>query len=209
MLAMIFVKRHAGIGDPSVGLQAGRIFAGTEMQFRGEAPTTQKKIERHSLLETIGAQEKMPGRRREEARDMPGLGQTRCVRFRYGRCHESIQQIFPAAKTYNAKSGPRGGKTNGRFEDGGSIGTTELCETPACRDGAHGSSMDGPWTEEHVRGLAKTVLQAETELMFRRTKNYSSYSWTVRAFIRFVDADDRDGHNGADGKLREMRVCQH
>jgi len=142
MLATIFVKRRTGIGDPSVGLQEGGVFAGAEMQLRGDATTAQKKIERHSLLEAIGAQEKMPGRRREEARDMRGLWQTRCVRPRYGRFHEVIEQIFPAAKADNAKASPRGGKTDGRFKDDGSIGTTELCETPACRDGAHGSSMD-------------------------------------------------------------------
>src|SRR5277367_1397344 len=119
--------------------------------------------------------------------------------------HELIEKIFPAAKAHDAQTGPGGGKTNSRFEDDDSIGTTELRETPGCRDGTHGSS-----DRRRLRstGLTKTVLQAETELMFSRTTNCSGYSRPVRTFIRFGDADDGDGHHRADGNFCEMGVCQ-
>lgn len=137
MLAVILVQRHTGAGDPGVGLEARGVFAGAEMQFRGETATTKKKVESHGLLKTIGAQEQMAGRRRKEAHDVRGFLQTRWVWLCYGRSYESIEQIIPAAKSDDAKTGPRGGKTDGRFKDHGSIRTTELRETPACKEDAH------------------------------------------------------------------------
>ena len=208
MLAMIFVKRHAGIGYPSVGLESLGTLPRSEMQFGGDAATTQNKIEGHGLLKTIGAQEKMAGRGTKEPCDVRGFRQTRWDRVRDGRFHEAIEQILPAAKADDAETGPRGGKTNGRFKDDGSIGTTELRETPACGDSAHESSMDEPRTRERARSLAKTVLQAAAELTVRRTTNYAGYSGTVRAFKRFVRADDGDGRDSADGNCCEMGVCE-
>lgn len=59
VLAQVFVERDTQAGDPGVGFEASGLFACAETQLGSDATTTQKKIERHGLFETVGAKKKM------------------------------------------------------------------------------------------------------------------------------------------------------
>jgi hypothetical protein len=115
-----------------VGFEVRRLFARAEVQVGGDAAAAQEKRERHGLLKTISAEEKVASGSGCEARNVKRLRQKRRIKHggRVGERGGAGKKIFPAAKADEAQGDRRGSQANCRLKDCGAVGATEVRESP-------------------------------------------------------------------------------